>query len=92
MSVLGNAFKNKRYIKRLEEPPIAKSLFGEVRWAWIWLVLRLYAGWQWVQAGWGKINNPSWTGSEAGAALTGFIKHALTLATGEHPAVQPFYA
>jgi hypothetical protein len=30
--------------RRLEDSPIAVGLFGDVRWAWIWLILRLYVG------------------------------------------------
>lgn len=26
--------------------------------SWIWLVIRLYVGYQWLTAGWGKLNNP----------------------------------
>jgi hypothetical protein len=29
---------------RFEDPPIAKTLLGDVHWAWIWLILRLYVG------------------------------------------------
>lgn len=92
MSIANKTQENKRYIRRLEEPPVAQALFGEIRWAWIWLILRLYAGWQWLQAGWGKVNNPAWTGENAGAAITGFAQNALSLAGGEHPDVQPIYA
>jgi len=81
-----------RYIKRLEEPPVAKSLFGDVRWSWIWLILRLYLGYEWLSAGLGKIGNPAWVGGHAGAALTGFVNNALTETTGAHPNVQGWYA
>jgi thiosulfate dehydrogenase [quinone] large subunit len=75
-----------------EDPPIAKALFGDVRWAWVWLILRLYVGWEWLHAGWGKVTNPAWTGNKAGAAITGFVNHALTQTGGEHPDVQGWYA
>lgn len=81
-----------RYVKYLEEPPVSKLLFGDVRMAWLWLVLRLYAGWQWLQAGLDKVGNPVWTGDNAGAALTGFVQGALEQAGGAHPNVQPWYA
>lgn len=77
---------------RLEDSPVARALFGDVRWAWLWLVLRLYLGWEWLQAGWGKLHNPAWTGSKAGAALAGFMNNALTKTGGEHPDVQGWYA
>lgn len=81
-----------RYIKRLEEPPIAKSLFGDVRWSWIWLILRLYLGYEWLSAGIGKLTNSAWVGAHAGTALTGFVNNALTETTGAHPNVQAWYA
>lgn len=39
----------------IEEPALARWLFGSTRAAWIWLVLRLWLGWEWLQAGWGKV-------------------------------------
>lgn len=79
-------------VERIESPPVARSLFGNVRWAWLWLILRLYVGWQWLQAGWSKLNNPSWTDDNAGAALSGFVTGALSKAGGENPDVQGWYA
>lgn len=67
----------KRFVSRREDPPVAKSLFSDTRWAWIWLILRLYVGWEWLSGGWGKLNNPAWTGDQAGTPLTGFVNGAL---------------
>lgn len=39
----------------IEEPPLARWLFGSSRAAWIWLIARLWLGWEWVQSGWGKV-------------------------------------
>jgi thiosulfate dehydrogenase [quinone] large subunit len=77
---------------RFEDPPFARALLGDVRWSWIWLIIRLYAGYEWITAGLGKINNPAWTGNKAGTALAGFVKGALTETTGAHPNVQAWYA
>jgi thiosulfate dehydrogenase [quinone] large subunit len=79
-------------IVRFEDPPFTKSLFGDVRFSWIWLILRVYIGYQWLMAGWEKIQNPVWFGSKAGVALSGFLNNALTKAAGEHPDVQGWYA
>ncbi|NMC12529.1 MAG: DoxX family protein, partial [Chloroflexi bacterium] len=76
----------------IQDSPFARSLFGDVRWAWIWLILRVYIGWQWLEAGLAKIQNPAWTGSKAGAAITGFVTNALTKTGGEHPDVPGWYA
>ncbi len=75
-----------------EDPRFIQALFNDTRWAWLWLILRLYAGWEWLTAGWGKVTNPAWVGAQAGTALTGFLKNAESLATGAHPAVQAWYA
>jgi thiosulfate dehydrogenase [quinone] large subunit len=82
----------KRTVQRLEDPPVARSLFGDVRWAWLWLILRLYVGWQWLEAGWGKLGSAGWTGDNAGAAITGFVQGALDKTGGAHPDVQAWYA
>ena len=37
-----------------DEPPIARTLFASTKFAWLWLILRLYLGWEWFVAGWGK--------------------------------------
>jgi thiosulfate dehydrogenase (quinone) large subunit len=71
--------------------PLFRALFGNVNWAWIWLIVRLYVGWQWLQAGWEKVTSSAWVGSSAGTALTGFIKGAIAKTTGDHPAVQSWY-
>jgi thiosulfate dehydrogenase [quinone] large subunit len=80
------------FVEQIEEPPVTRALFGGTRWAWIWLILRLYVGYEWLSAGYGKITNPAWTGATAGSALGGYIKNAITLASGAHPAVQSWYA
>lgn len=74
-----------------EDPPITRFLFGDVRMSWLWLVLRLYLGYEWFVAGLGKLQNPVWVGSKAGVAITGFVNGALAKTGGEHPDVQGWY-
>lgn len=92
MSTAENQIPKKEYVRTLEEPPVSKALFGGIRWAWIWLIVRLYVGYQWLNAGIGKIGSPAWTGEDAGVAITGFVNGALAQTGGEHPAVQGWYA
>jgi thiosulfate dehydrogenase (quinone) large subunit len=63
----------------VEESPIAHFFFGDTRMAWLWLIVRVYLGWEWLQAGWEKVTNPAgaWVGDQAGTALTGFLQGAL---------------
>jgi thiosulfate dehydrogenase (quinone) large subunit len=77
---------------RLNDPPAAQALFGDVRFSWLWLIIRLYVGYEWLVAGWAKIQSPVWFGDKAGTALTGFIKGALAKSAGDHPDVQGWYA
>lgn len=87
-----NPANESKTIIYIEDPPIARFLFSDTRFAWFWLILRLYTGYEWFVAGWEKVINPKWVGAQAGTALAGFVKNALTLTTGPHPSVQPFYA
>ena len=76
----------------LGETPISKLLFSNTRVAWLWLIIRIYVGWEWLAAGWEKVSNPVWSGTSAGAALTGFLNGALAKTVGAHPDVQGWYA
>ena len=44
----------------VQDPGIAQLLFSDTRMAWLWTILRVYVGWQWLNSGWGKFNNPAW--------------------------------
>jgi thiosulfate dehydrogenase (quinone) large subunit len=57
-------------------PPLARWLFKDARAGWLWLPLRLYLGWAWLQHGLEKVTNPAWT--ESGQALAGFWGNAVT--------------
>jgi thiosulfate dehydrogenase [quinone] large subunit len=92
METTKTASSMKGRVRSFEDSPFARALFGDVRLAWIWLIIRLYAGYEWITAGYEKITSPAWTGSSAGSALSGFVKGALTKSTGAHPDVQNWYA
>jgi thiosulfate dehydrogenase (quinone) large subunit len=78
----------------IPEPNITRFLFADTRLAPLWTIIRLYVGYEWLTAGWGKFTNPAgvWVGEKAGAAVTGFLTRALDKTTGDHPDVQGFYA
>lgn len=61
----------------IPEPPLSQMLFGDTRLSFLWLLLRVWLGWQWLRAGWGKVGSPAWTGENAGAAVTGFLSGVL---------------
>lgn len=62
------------------ENPLSRWLFTNTTSAWIWLILRLYLGYTWLTAGWGKITSDAWTGENAGTAVKGFMSGAVALA------------
>lgn len=80
----------KHYI--IGESPISHLLFNNTKVAWFWFVVRLYVGYEWFMAGWGKVTNEAWVGGDAGKALVGFVSGALSKTTGAHPDVQSWYA
>ncbi|WP_034338789.1 DoxX family protein [Deinococcus misasensis] len=79
---------------QIPEPSITRFLFADTRLAPLWALLRIWLGYEWLHAGWGKITNPAgvWVGDKAGAAITGFLNGALTKTQGDHPDVQGWYA
>jgi thiosulfate dehydrogenase [quinone] large subunit len=88
----GSRRSRRSALRRIEDSPLACSLFGDVRWAWIWLLLRLYVGGEWLQAGWHKATSPVWVGSKAGTAISDFAQGALGRTSGSHPDVPGWYA
>jgi thiosulfate dehydrogenase [quinone] large subunit len=76
----------------VEESPVSKFLFSDIRVGWFWLFVRIYVGWEWLVAGWEKVYDPAWAGSNAGAVILGFIQGALRKTGGTHPHVQGWYA
>lgn len=80
------------HITDIPSSKMARLLFADTRMSWLWLLVRLYLGYEWLSAGWGKFNNPAWVGTEAGAGVKGFLLGALTKTGGAHPDVSWWYA
>ena len=83
---------DRRFTTQFENAPVESLLFNDVRLSWLWLILRLWLAWKWLDAGWAKLQNPAWVGPNAGGAIQGFVKGALAKTTGEHPDVPGWYA
>ncbi|HET8629865.1 MAG TPA: cyclic nucleotide-binding domain-containing protein [Thermomicrobiales bacterium] len=67
----------------LADPPLSRVLFSETRLAWVWLLLRVWVGYQWLESGIAKVRNPAWMSS--GLALRGFWQQAV--AQSAHPLI-----
>lgn len=59
----------------VQEPPFSRFLFNDIRTAPLWLLLRLYVGWAWLDAGLNKIQEPKWM--DTGTAIQGFWTNAI---------------
>jgi thiosulfate dehydrogenase [quinone] large subunit len=69
----------------IQDPPIAKQLFNNTRAAWLWLPLRLWVGYQWIEASLHKITNPAWV--QTGEALKGYWLGAVAIPAEGRPPI-----
>jgi thiosulfate dehydrogenase [quinone] large subunit len=76
----------------IPEPNITRFLFADTRMAPVWLIVRLWLGYEWLSAAWGKWAEGGWIGEGAGGAVKGFAQGAIAQTTGEHPQVTGWYA
>ncbi len=96
-----------RTVSYIPPLPVARFLFTDTRMAWLWLVVRLYVGYEWLTSGWEKLTGRSITfdafGKAAdggpwlltghdGTSIHGFVNGALAHTGGAHPTVQTWYA
>jgi thiosulfate dehydrogenase [quinone] large subunit len=79
-------------ILTIQDPPVARFLFADVRFSWFWLIVRLHMGYEWLTAGWAKVTSAEWVGAQSGTALTAFVNNAMQQTTGAHPNVEAWYA
>lgn len=83
----------------LQQSWLPHFFFTDPKTAPLWFLIRLYVGFEWLTAGWDKVMNPAWFGTNAGASIQGFVGGALKK-TAEfcqpgaacHPDVQMWYA
>jgi thiosulfate dehydrogenase [quinone] large subunit len=59
------------------QPALSRFLFHDTRSATLWLVVRFYVGFQWLEAGWHKATGAGWV--DGGASLKGYWTKAVAL-------------
>jgi len=69
----------------VQDPPLAQTLFNDTRMSWLWLVLRVWLGYKWVDAALHKIYEPAWV--QTGDALKGFWTGAVAIPETGRPAI-----
>lgn len=79
---------SKTYI--VSDPPAITDLLSNTRWSILWLVIRLYLGYEWFIHGVEKLQNPAWV--QTGEALKGFWTGAVKIPeTGRPPVAFDWY-
>ena len=75
----------------LETPSVINFLFSDKRAAIVWLIVRLWLGYQWIQASLHKLSSPDWM--VTGNALKGFWMGAVKIdaATGKGAIAYAWY-
>jgi thiosulfate dehydrogenase (quinone) large subunit len=65
--------------------PFFEYLFQSRLASWFWLVWRVFIGWEWLEAGWHKFNDPAWM-STPFPGIVGFWTRSVAVpATGRPP-------
>lgn len=70
--------------REIQDPPIAQFLFSDTRSSWLWLIVRLYLGYEWLTAGLHKMT-PAWL--DGGGALRGFWEGAVAVPAEGRPPI-----
>lgn len=73
---------------QVTDSPAARLVFSDTRFAWLWLIVRLWLGYNWLDAGYEKLQSPAWT--QTGSALQGFWQSAVATAP-KAPIVYDWY-
>ncbi len=63
--------------KIYEDPQFVRTLFNTATFAWLWTIIRVWLGYQWILAAEHKIGDAAWTGG--GAALKAFWVRAVAI-------------
>lgn len=68
----------------LQDPPFVQKLLGDPRFGLLWLLPRLWLGYEWFEAGTHKVSDPKWV--QSGEAILSYWTRAVTIPeTGRPP-------
>ena len=70
----------------IQDPPVARFFFQSTMAAWLWLVVRVYVGYEFLTAGWHKFTTPAWMDG-SGQGIIGFWLGALGTTPSGAPVV-----
>ena len=72
--------------RELENPGWYRFLFESTALVPFWTLARLYVGWQWLQAGWEKVNGDGWINND-GSSLQGYWERVVAIPEQGRPAI-----
>ena len=76
----------------IDGPRFVRFLFHNTRAGLFWLPIRLFVGFAWLEAGWGKLTDPDGAWRQGGTALKGFWERAVAIPeTGRPPISYEWY-
>src|SRR5262245_25811850 len=70
----------------LHNPPLVYTLFSTTAFAWLWAIVRVYLGYEWIKASIPKLSDPAWVGT--GEALKGVWTKALGTSEQGRPTIR----
>jgi thiosulfate dehydrogenase (quinone) large subunit len=62
----------------LQDPPIARFLFQSSAASWLWLIVRLFVGYQFLVSGWGKLTGGKWLDG-SGSSILAYWQNAVNI-------------
>ena len=62
----------------IQDPPVARFLFQGTIASWLWLIVRVYVGYDFLTAGWHKFTDPTWMNG-TGKGIIGFWTNAVAI-------------
>ena len=70
-------------VVEVEGPAFSRFLFNNTQAGLLWLAIRIFVGFQWLEAGWGKLSGHGWI--DGGASLLSYWKSAVAIPqTGQY--------
>lgn len=69
----------------IQDPPLARFLFSDVRMAWFWAIVRIWVGYSWITSGWGKVTGEGYV--DGGARLMAYWQNAVAIPETGRPAI-----
>jgi thiosulfate dehydrogenase [quinone] large subunit len=70
----------------VQDPPIARFLFQSGAASWLWLIVRLFVGYQFLISGWGKSSGGKWLDG-SGSSILAYWQNAVSIPEAGRPLI-----